>query len=81
MEMFSCEETTEFFKNYSDEPEPKKVNYYLRREVVVHNKKDDIWVIVNGRVLNLTEFFIKDPLSDVILLIMTKRICIKMCFT
>lgn len=41
--------------------------YFTRDEVVIHNSQDDIWVVVNGLVLELTSFFEKrlDSMNDV----------------
>lgn len=36
--------------------EIKKLKFYLRNEVVIHNQPDDIWIIINGRVLDITKF-------------------------
>lgn len=43
-------------------------SYFTRDEVVIHNSQDDIWVVVNGLVLDLTNFFGKrlDSMNDVI---------------
>ena len=42
-------------------------NYFTRDEVVVHNSWYDIWVIVNGRVFDLTNLIGKNinGLNDV----------------
>ncbi|CAD6999632.1 unnamed protein product [Ceratitis capitata] len=32
------------------------MRYYLHDEVVLHNKKDDFWVVLHGNVLDLTPF-------------------------
>lgn len=57
--MLTCEEAQEFLDKYhnGDNVHKKPVKYYLPDEVVVHNKLDDIWVIINGNVLDLTNFF------------------------
>lgn len=44
--------------------------YFTRDEVVIHNTQDDMWVIVNGIVLNLTNLFTSrgmefDSMNDV----------------
>lgn len=31
-----------------------QVRYYTTNEVVIHNKTDDIWVIINNVIFNLT---------------------------
>jgi hypothetical protein len=31
------------------------MKYYLRDEVVIHNRSDDIWIIIHGKVLDLTK--------------------------
>lgn len=57
--MLTCEEAQEFLDKYhnADNVHKNPVKYYLPDEVVVHNKLDDIWVIINGNVLDLTNFF------------------------
>lgn len=43
-------------------------NYYKRIEVSQHNKMNDFWVVINNRVLNLTELlkkFYKDTLNKI----------------
>lgn len=44
-----------------------KCVHYTRDEVVVHNKPDDIWVIVNDRVFDLTNLVQSrlDSMNDV----------------
>jgi cytochrome b involved in lipid metabolism len=43
-----------------------KLRYLTRDEVVVHNSHDDMWVIVNGRVFDVTSLYEKEePMSDV----------------
>lgn len=59
--MLSCEETQAWLDNFHNIangilPEPS-VKRYIRDEVVVHNRHDDIWVILNGNVLDLTSFY------------------------
>lgn len=41
--------------------------YFTRDEVVIHNSQDDIWVIVNELVLDLTNLMKKreDSINDV----------------
>lgn len=34
-----------------------KVKYYLTDEIILHNKIDDIWIVINGIVLDLTNLF------------------------
>lgn len=41
--------------------EPKKLGEYTAEEVAKHNKPDDCWVIVNGQVLNVTDFLPEHP--------------------
>ncbi|CAG9801889.1 unnamed protein product [Chironomus riparius] len=38
--------------------------FFTRDEVVIHNSRDDIWVIINGTVIDLTIFFRKRVESD-----------------
>lgn len=40
--------------------------FLTRDEVVIHNSRDDIWVIINGTVLDLTTFFHKRLESDTV---------------
>lgn len=61
--MLSCEETKAWLDNFHNIangilPEAP-VKRYIRDEVVVHNRHDDIWVIINGTVLDLTSFYRK----------------------
>lgn len=42
--------------------EPKKLRFYLWDEVVIHNKKDDCWVVIHRNVLDLTPM-IRDRLD------------------
>lgn len=39
-----------------------KVTFFLKDEVLLHNKKDDAWVIVNGKVIDITSLFC-EPLT------------------
>lgn len=41
--------------------------YFTQDEVVIHNSQTDMWVIVNGRVLDLTNFIMKrlETMNDV----------------
>ncbi|CDS11351.1 hypothetical protein LRAMOSA03614 [Lichtheimia ramosa] len=41
--------------------EPKKMGEYTLEEVAKHNKPDDCWVVVNGEVLNVTDFMAEHP--------------------
>ncbi|KAI8373211.1 FAD binding domain-containing protein [Radiomyces spectabilis] len=41
--------------------EPKKMGEYTLEEVAKHNKADDCWVIVNGQVLDVTDFLSEHP--------------------
>ncbi|KAI9484612.1 FAD binding domain-containing protein [Zychaea mexicana] len=43
------------------EDEPKKMGEYSVEEVAKHNKPEDCWVIVNGQVLNVTDFLSEHP--------------------
>lgn len=61
--MLSCEETQAWLDHYHNIangilPQPP-VKRLIRDEVVVHNRHDDIWVIVNGKVIDLTSFFVR----------------------
>lgn len=43
--------------------------YLLRDEVCLHNRRDDAWLIVNGRVIDLSAFLCRpdvlmNPVSD-----------------
>lgn len=40
---------------------PKEKKEYTKEEVAEHNKESDCWVIVNGRVLNVTDFLPDHP--------------------
>ncbi|KAI9355212.1 FAD binding domain-containing protein [Pilaira anomala] len=41
--------------------EPKKMGEYTLAEVGKHNKADDCWVVVNGEVLDVTDFLADHP--------------------
>ena len=41
--------------------EPKKMGEYTTEEVAKHNKAEDCWVIVNGQVLDVTDFLSEHP--------------------
>lgn len=41
--------------------EPKKLGEYSLAEVGKHNKPDDCWVVVNGEVLDVTDFLADHP--------------------
>ncbi|KAI9268326.1 FAD binding domain-containing protein [Phascolomyces articulosus] len=43
------------------EDAPKKMGEYTAEEVAKHNKAEDCWVIVNGQVLNVTDFLAEHP--------------------
>lgn len=45
----------------------RAVAYFTRDEVVIHNSQDDMWVSVNGNVLDLTNLFASriDSMNDV----------------
>jgi len=46
-----------------EEPQPKQEvdKFYTLQEVAQHNKEDDCWVVVNGLVLNVTDFLGDHP--------------------
>ncbi|KAG1417375.1 hypothetical protein G6F58_005548 [Rhizopus delemar] len=41
--------------------EPKKIKEYTLADVGKHNKADDCWVVVNGQVLDVTDFLADHP--------------------
>lgn len=41
---------------------PRKLRFYLFDEVVIHNKKDDCWVVIHRNVFDLTPM-IRDRLD------------------
>jgi cytochrome b involved in lipid metabolism len=41
--------------------EPKKISEYTLADVAKHNKPDDCWVVVNGQVLDVTDFLPDHP--------------------
>lgn len=41
--------------------EPKKMGEYSLADVAKHNKADDCWVVVNGEVLDVTDFLADHP--------------------
>lgn len=44
------------------------ITYFTKDEVVIHNSQDDIWVIVNGSVFDLTNVIkkrLKTAMNDV----------------
>lgn len=41
--------------------EPKKMGEYTLEDVAKHNKPDDCWVVVNGQVLDVTDFLPDHP--------------------
>lgn len=58
--MLSCEELFELQNRLENPLPPKHVStFYLRDEVSLHNSPDNVWVIVNGRVLDLNPFLAK----------------------
>lgn len=56
--MLSCEEAQEFLDKYHNahKLKVKPVKYYCPDEVAVHNKPDDIWVVINRNILDLSAF-------------------------
>lgn len=46
---------------------------YTLEEIAKHNKKEDIWVTVNGLVLNVTEFIKEHPGGDMVILAFAGR--------
>jgi succinate dehydrogenase/fumarate reductase flavoprotein subunit len=55
------------------EEAPKKMGEYTAEEVAKHNKPDDCWVIVNGQVLDVTEFLPDHPGGKKAILIFAGR--------
>lgn len=55
--------------------------YFTRDEVVIHNSQTDMWVIVNGRVLDLTNLIEKrlETMNDVSLFCCDGLKSIKSC--
>lgn len=41
--------------------EPKKIKEYTLEDVAKHNKPEDCWVVVNGEVLDVTDFLADHP--------------------
>lgn len=58
--MLSCDDLLVIQHRLENPLPPKRLStFYLRDEVSIHNTPDDAWVIVNGRVLDLTPFLAK----------------------
>lgn len=55
------------------EEAPQKMGEYTTEEVAKHNKPDDCWVIVNGQVLNVTDFLPDHPGGKKAILIFAGR--------
>jgi len=53
-------------------PEPKG-GEYTAEEVAKHNTKDDCWVIVDGQVLNVTDFLSEHPGGEKAILLYAGR--------
>lgn len=51
-----------FIMSSSSWPDDRK--YFLRDEVLLHNRVEDAWVVLQGKVIDVTEIFCQ-PLSDV----------------
>lgn len=46
-------------KNICLNDDQEAIRYFTKDEIVVHNKPDDIWLIIHGWVLDLSDFFEK----------------------
>lgn len=58
--MLSCDELQLLQHRLEKQLKPKRLlTVYLRNEVSLHNTPDDVWVVVNGRVLDLNPFLAK----------------------
>ncbi len=40
---------------------PSSMNKYTRAEVAAHKKPEDLWIIIHGRVYNVTDWARKHP--------------------
>ena len=47
-----------------DEEDDSSEGCYTMEEVAKHNKKGDVWVVLNGRVLNFSKFLSQHPGSE-----------------
>lgn len=54
-------------------PAPASGGEYTKEEVAKHNKKDDIWVIVDGQVLDVTKFLPDHPGGEKAILLYAGR--------
>mmetsp|Transcript_11289 Transcript_11289/g.13953 ORF Transcript_11289/g.13953 Transcript_11289/m.13953 type:complete len:141 (-) Transcript_11289:1642-2064(-) len=58
--------TTRFF---SSQPPPRKARWYVtRKDVAKHNNPDDAWIIIHGKVYDVTEWELDHPGGDKILM-------------
>lgn len=71
--MLSCEELLDLQHRLENPLPPNHLTkFYLRNEVSLHNTPDDIWVIINGRVLDLNPFLAKpDVFKSAVCFILT----------
>merc|ERR1712136_679004 len=52
----------------NDEEDDSSEGGYTMEEVAKHNKKGDVWVVLNGRVLNVSNFLLQHPGGELAIL-------------
>ena len=61
---------TRSFASDAQAPTGEKARWYVtRKEVAKHNKRDDAWIIIHGKVYDVTEWQIEHPGDEKILLV------------